>query len=99
MNGPAHRKPDTATIHVALLDEGVEVWRPVEARRLTADTYLILGQDYDRSVETWAFAPGTVVRCRRELRDGRSILVAIDPADDAVMDDLEALQDTEDWHP
>lgn len=66
----------TATIYVALLDEGVDVWRPVKARRLGADAYLILDQDYDRSVETWAFEPGAVVTCRRENRNGRPILVA-----------------------
>jgi hypothetical protein len=64
------------TIYVALLDEGLDVSRPVAARRLSADTFLILDQDYDREVETWAFEPGTVVRCRPETRRGEPILVA-----------------------
>jgi hypothetical protein len=64
------------TIYVALLDEGIDVWRPVEARRLAADTYLIVDQDYDRRTERWEFEPGTAVRCRKESRDGRQILVA-----------------------
>ena len=64
------------TIYVALLDEGLDVWRPVAARRLSGDTFLILDQDYDREVEAWAFGPGTVVRCRRENRGGEPILVA-----------------------
>lgn len=68
------------TIHVALLDEGVEVWRPVAARKIAADTYLILDQDYDRDVENWQFEPGTVVRCRKEQRNGRQIVVATEEA-------------------
>jgi hypothetical protein len=36
------------TIYVALLDEGIEVWRPVKARRLPDGTYLMLEEDYDR---------------------------------------------------
>ena len=64
------------TIHVALLDEGIDVWRPVEARRLSPDTYLIVNQDYDPHTERWEFEPGTAVRCRKENREGRQILVA-----------------------
>jgi hypothetical protein len=36
---------DSETIYVALLDEGVDVWRPVKARRLPSGVYLILEQD------------------------------------------------------
>jgi hypothetical protein len=64
------------TIYVALLDEGIDVWRPVAARRLSSDRYLILEQDYDPAIERWQFEPGTVVRCRAENRDGRQILIA-----------------------
>jgi non-homologous end joining protein Ku len=68
------------TIYVPLLDEGIEVWRPVAARKLEADTYLILDQDYDRDVETWQFGPGTRVRCRKERRNGDQVLVATEIA-------------------
>ena len=68
------------TIYVPLLDEGIEVWRPVAARKVAADTYLILNQNYDREVETWQFEPGTLVRCRKERRNGRQILVATEIA-------------------
>ena len=47
------------TIYVPLRDEGIDVWRPVLARRVSGDSYLILDQDYDRDVETWEFEPGT----------------------------------------
>jgi hypothetical protein len=68
------------TIYVALLDEGIDVWRPVEARKVSPDTYLIVDRDYDPRTERWEFEPGTVVRCRKENRDGREILVATEKA-------------------
>ena len=39
------------TIYVALLREEIDVWRPVEAQRLSPDTWLIVDQDYDPRVE------------------------------------------------
>ena len=69
----------TETIYVPLLEEGIAVWRPVLARRISGDGYRILDQDYDRDVETWEFEPGTIVKCRQEERDGRRIRVAIAP--------------------
>jgi hypothetical protein len=71
---------DRATIYVPLIDEGVEVWRPVQSRRLSADTYLILNQEYDRNLESWAFEPGTVVRCQARKLNGQEILVASEVA-------------------
>jgi hypothetical protein len=53
-----------ATIYMPLLDEGVDVWRPVKATKLTTDTYRIEGPIPDD--EEWAFAPGSVVRCERK---------------------------------
>ena len=71
---------DSETIYVALLDEGVDVWRPVKARRLPSGVYLILEQDYDRGTETWQFEPRAVVTCRVEKRNGRQITVATEKA-------------------
>lgn len=71
---------DRATIYVPLLNEGVEVWRPVEARRLSADTYLILDQEYDRDLETWAFEPGIVVKAQARKQNGREIVIATEVA-------------------
>jgi len=59
-------------IYVALLDEGVEVWRPVQAERLSGNTYRILSQPYDRTIEAWQFEPDDVVVCEMvESSDGR----------------------------
>jgi hypothetical protein len=55
MGSSIHERADT--IYVALLDEGVDVWRPVEAKRLSADRYLIVDQDYDPAIERWEFEP------------------------------------------
>jgi hypothetical protein len=68
------------TIYVALLDEDIDVWRPVAAKKLSSDSYLIVEQDYEPAIERWQFEPGTVVRCRKESRDGGSILVATEAA-------------------
>jgi hypothetical protein len=45
-------------IFVRLVDEGVDVWRPVRAVRIHDDIYRIVEQPYDRELETWQFAPG-----------------------------------------
>ena len=76
-------KDDSETIYVCLLDEGVDVWRPVKARRLSSGAYLILEQDYDRSTETWQFEPGAVVTCRLKERNGRKITIATAAAHEA----------------
>ena len=50
-------------IHVALPNEGVDVWRPVQAERVRGNVYRIIGQPYDRSTESWQFEPGDLVEC------------------------------------
>jgi hypothetical protein len=63
------------TIFVALLDEGVDVWRPVEAQR-EGDFYRIVGSM--PPTEKWAFDSGSLVRCEhRELSEGAA-LVAVE---------------------
>jgi hypothetical protein len=67
-----------ATIYVALKDEGVDVWRPVEASDEGGGIYRISEAPMPDS-ETWEFPPGSRVRCERhELGDG-SALVAVAP--------------------
>jgi hypothetical protein len=67
------------TVYVALRDEGVDVWRPVEAERISDSVYRLA----DGSIpdgEEWEFSPGSSVRCElRELSDGRA-LVAVSTA-------------------
>jgi hypothetical protein len=50
-------------IFVSLMDEGVDVWRPVQAEQLHDNVYRIAEQPYDRDLETWQFEPGYEVIC------------------------------------
>jgi hypothetical protein len=48
----------TVQIYVGLLDEGIDVWRPVQAEQIGPSVYRIIEQPYDREIETWQFEPG-----------------------------------------
>lgn len=63
-----------AEIFVRLLDESVDVWRPVKAERVGADRFRIVEQPYSRDSERWEFEPGDEVVC--ELRDDDQFLAA-----------------------
>ncbi len=68
-----------ATIYMPLLNEGTDVWRPVEATQLAADRYRVEGRVPDD--EEWAFAPGALVLCAWKTSSGGEMgLVAIGPA-------------------
>jgi hypothetical protein len=68
-----------ATIYVALRDEGVDVWRPVEAEQVTESIYR-LADALPVEGEVWEFAPGSTVRCETlELSEGPA-LVAVEAA-------------------
>jgi hypothetical protein len=67
---------DTEEIYVSLLDEGVDVWRPVRAERLGGNVYRILSQPYDREVEAWQFEPGDEVVCEMVASSEGQILAA-----------------------
>ena len=69
-----------ANIYMPLLNEGVDVWRPVEAAPLSSDTYRVEGSMPDE--EEWAFAPGSIVRCEsRTFSGGEKGLTAVELAD------------------
>ena len=67
--------------HIALLDEGVDVWRPESAWEIGDHTYIVLRpDDYDANLETWQFPPGsTVVVENRKTCEGE-VPAAIRPA-------------------
>ncbi len=59
-------------VYVSLLDEGVDVWRPVKAQYLRGNVYRIAEQPYDKKLETWQFTPGDEVVCEMvDSSDGR----------------------------
>lgn len=67
----------TIEIYIPLLDEGVDVVRPTEAKVVGPQEYLILPTpNYDPETETWEFLPGSVVQCKLETWSSGEILVA-----------------------
>jgi hypothetical protein len=68
-------------IYVRLLDEGTDVWRPVNAEYIRSDIFKILpNPDYSSLDESWEFLPGTLVKCKMEVHDGKEIRVAYEQA-------------------
>ncbi len=68
-----------ATIYMPLLNEGTEVWRPVEATHLSFDLYRV--NDRMPDDEEWAYAPGDTVRCELTIfKEGMSRMTIVGPA-------------------
>jgi hypothetical protein len=61
------------TIYMPLLNEGTDVWRPVDAMKITNLGYMVTQpQPAD---EEWAFQPGHILRCEeRQLNDGPKLV-------------------------
>jgi len=75
---------EPVTIFVALLDEGVDVWRPVQARALDHGHFRIIGVDADTSDETWQFPVGAIVKClSKEFGDGTGGMTAVEQVREA----------------
>lgn len=66
-------------VYVQLLDEGVDVWRPVAAEHVRANMYRIIGQPPNET-EHWEFGPGDVVLCRMQALSEGPVLVAYEKA-------------------
>jgi hypothetical protein len=65
-------------VYVALLDEGLDVWRPTEAKKLGNGSYELLPTpDYDPEVEKWEFPPGSRVMCERRKLSNGNVLTAV----------------------
>ncbi len=70
------------TIYMPLLDEGTVVYRPVIAETSAGVIFRILPPE--RALpETahWRFAPGTFVKCERQILGGQAALVAKEQVD------------------
>lgn len=64
-------------IYVRLLNEGTDVWRPIEAEPLPDGRYKIVSEMPPD--EDWAVPPGAVVECRRKvLKEGGICLEAME---------------------
>ena len=65
------------TVYVALRDEGVDVWRPVEAERISESVYRLANVSVP-DAEEWEFSPGSTVQCeQRELSDGQALVAVL----------------------
>ena len=56
------------TVHVLLVGEGTDVWRPVPAVRVAPGVYRLGGPVPEG--ESWAFSPGELVRCASRAFSG-----------------------------
>jgi len=52
-------------IYMPLLDEGTDCWRPVRAVQVAQDLFEVIDQIPEG--ESWAFGPGSRVRCRKHV--------------------------------
>ena len=59
-------------IFVALIGEGTDVWRPVEAEPVDSHGFCITGQNPDPDGEVWEFTQGELVRCEHRTFSGGS---------------------------
>ena len=67
---------ETVTVFVRLLDEGTDVWRPVEARRVSSATFR-LADGAVPTDEVWSYAPGEIVVAEARDQGGGPVLVAV----------------------
>ena len=64
------------TIYMPLLNEGTEVWAPVQAERIGSGGFRVLGPMPDD--QEWTFPPDAVVEVQpRTFGDGRWEIVAV----------------------
>ncbi len=71
---------DNPTIHVKLLDEGTDVWRPVGAIPLGSGHYRIISENSSPQDERWEFTAGDIVVCEKRRLSGGECLVAVKKA-------------------
>jgi len=59
------------TIHIALLDEVIPVWRPASALRVGPRIFVVLlKQPFEYEGEEWEYPPGSVVVCEKQTKSG-----------------------------
>jgi hypothetical protein len=81
MSAATTSSTDWIEVHVRLLDEAVDVWRPVRARALSEHVFH-LSSDPVPDDEHWAFQPGEEVVVEHRLSEGGKVLVAVARATD-----------------
>lgn len=66
-----------STVYVHLLNEGIDIYRPVEAVVLDESVRLVAPPDYDPEDEEWEFEPGSVVRMEGRALGGEDVSLAV----------------------
>jgi hypothetical protein len=72
-------------VYVRIVNEDVDVWRPVAAEHIGGDSYRLL--DDTPEGEEWPFGKNDVVRCEHRRLTGRIeevVLVAAEPVSDTL---------------
>jgi hypothetical protein len=59
----AHSNESLSTVYVRLREEGIDVWRPVAAKRIQGDVYVIMPQVVPELDENWEFFIAVHVVC------------------------------------
>jgi len=81
MSAATGSSTEIVTVHVRLLNEGTDVWRPVEATRFSATTFQ-LSDDPVPEDEEWSFQPGDVVVAEPRAGSDMTTLIAVARATD-----------------
>lgn len=76
MSAATASSTDSAEVHVRILDEAVDVWRPVKAYAVS-DHVFRLSDAAAPAGERWAFAPGDEVVVERRTDGDEEILIAV----------------------
>ena len=76
MSAATASSTEIATVHVRLLDEEVDVWRPVHAERLSGVTYRLSAAPTPED-EVWSFQPGDIVVAERRAGGPDGLLIAV----------------------
>ena len=76
MSAATASSTDWAEVHVRIVDDVVDVWRPVKARALS-DHVFHLSDDPAPQDEQWAFGPGDEVVVERRANGDAEVLVAV----------------------
>ncbi|PXW87826.1 hypothetical protein C8R34_10974 [Nitrosomonas sp. Nm84] len=64
-------------LYVRLLNEGVEVFRPVSATQVAPNVFVLDGADsYDPEDEEWEFPPGSRISTVERMMEGNRVLIA-----------------------
>lgn len=66
-------------IYVQLLEEGLPVWRPVTASKLSEQIFIITGVPgrFDPDDEVWEFPLGSTVVVEEVEKEGGKVLIAV----------------------